>query len=129
MENEPIMSKEQSKSDQLDSTVLLDKKPSQFGVIIGILITILALILMGLYIWSQTIVNTPLPIAPTPQRPTAAENNEPESTDAEARAEVLDIVSTSDELSAIEADLESTQIDGMETDLNAIDLEMNATLE
>jgi hypothetical protein len=98
---------------------------SHFGLIIGILIVVLALVLIGLYVWSQMMARPAAPL-PTPVRPTAAENNEPESTTAEARAQTLDIVSTSDELGAIEADLEATALDDFVTELNAIDAELEA---
>jgi hypothetical protein len=87
---------------------------------------IMASLLIGLYIWSQMMLQQPVTTLPTPNRPTPAENNEPESTTAEARAQTLDVVSTSDELGAIEADLEATVLDDFATELNAIDAELEA---
>jgi hypothetical protein len=62
-------------------------------------------------------------------RPTTAENNEPESSSAEATAEALGVVSTSDELSAISADLESTRIDALGSELEAITAELEAAVQ
>ena len=125
MSNEPIMSSEKSgDSPVIDGQVLDDNQPSHFGVIIGILITALTMLFIGLYIWSE-LMNTEISrTGPTIERPTAAENNEPESTTAEARTEVLNIVSTSDELSAIEADIEATVINDIGADLATIEAEL-----
>ena len=98
--------------------------PSHFGLIIGVLITILAVIFIGLYTWSYLLHEEAIAPGPTIERPTAAENNEPESTTAEAKTEVLNIVSTSDELYAIEADLNATAIGDIEADLQAVEAEL-----
>jgi hypothetical protein len=95
------------------TTELLTEKPSYFGIILSILIVILMCILGGLYAWSELLIknkaleNTLL----TETRPTSEANNEPESTTAEAEVETLGAMSTSDEIDAIEADLESTPIE------------------
>lgn len=99
---------------------------SHLGIIIGVLIALLALILGGLYIWS-TMLYIPEPIAtPQAQRPTAEENNEPESTNAEADVQISETMSTSDEISAIEADLESTNLDNLDAEMTAIEAELEA---
>ncbi len=126
MSNEPIMGKEKAGDSPLvDSRFVSDDKPSNFGVIIGLLITILAMVFIGLYIWSELMTRAVVPTGPTIERPTAAENNEPESTTAEASAEVLNVVSTSDELEAIEADLEATVMGDFESDLQAVEAELS----
>lgn len=109
----------------VDSRFVSDDKPSHFGVIIGLLITILAMVFIGLYIWSELMTREALPTGPTIERPTAVENNEPESTTAEANTEVLNVVSTSDELEAIEADLEATVMGDFESDLQAVEAELS----
>ena len=100
------------------------------GIIIVILILLLVFILGGLYIWfSQLIAPASTPnVAPAVERPTAAENNEPESTTAEAAVETQSAMSTSDEIAAIEADLEATDLDALDAELNAIDAELEAAL-
>ena len=97
------------------------------GLIIVLLFLLLLLILGGLYYWS-TFLNQPITTAPAPTRPTAAENQEPESTTARARTENLDVISTSNELDAIEADVESTNLDDLDAELSAIDAELDAAM-
>ena len=102
------------------------------GIIIVILILLLVFILGGLYFWFSQLTlqnNAPAPQpAPVVERPTAEENNEPESTTAEAAVETQQALSTSDEITAIEADLEATDLDSLDTELNAIDAELEAAL-
>lgn len=128
--NEPIITpNEDQDSLEVDSEIIVDSHPSHFGLIIGLLIVILTMILIGLYVWSQMMVSAPVNPPITPERPTAEENNEPESTTAEAQTEVLEVVSTSDEISLIEADLEATDLDSLDTELNAIEAELDALVE
>lgn len=92
------------------------------GPILGVIAIMLVLILAGLYIWGgmlteQTVV-VPEPIV----------NNEPETPRAEADIQILKTLSPSDELSAIEADLFSTDSNSLDTDLNTIDVEFEAVL-
>ena len=103
-----------------------EPKTRSLGPFILILTIILLLVLAGLYMWSQTFLEN-TPITPTENsvvRPTAEENNKPESTSAEAQATSLDIVSTSNELDSIEADLESTDLNNLDAELQAIEIEL-----
>lgn len=113
-----------TETSELDSPVLGAERTSRVGLIIGVVIILVTIALIGLYVWNQLMVNAPVTAPPTPERPTAAENNEPESTTAEAETEVLQVVSTSDELSAIEADLDATNLETIDTELNAIEAEL-----
>lgn len=98
---------------------------SYLGMVLGILIVVLILILGGLYIWGETIQKQLSPSTEVQvERPTAEENNEPESTNAEADVEILETTSTSDEITSIEADLGSTNLDTLDSDLTAIDAEL-----
>jgi hypothetical protein len=90
------------------------------GPILLLLVFALVFILGGMFWWYSTIFNTPAS-EPVPLRPTAEQNNEPESTTAEARTANTAAVGTSDELSAIEADLASTNIETLEADFAAIE--------
>lgn len=95
---------------------------SYFGLLLGILIVFLACILVGLYLWAQMLQKNTAPVViDESPRPTAEENNEPESTNAEADVQVFETLSTSDEISAIEADLDSTNTDTFDSDLTAIE--------
>ncbi len=88
---------------------------------------ILFAILGGLYYWYYTVMSIEI-VEPTTTRPTAEENNEPESTTAEARTSTMNIVSTSDEIDAIEADVQSTNLNDLDSEINAIEAEMEAAL-
>ncbi len=91
------------------------------------LFTLLAALLIGLYFWITA--EKQIPTAPIPSRPTYETNREPESTTARAQVESLGILSTSDELTAIEADLESTALDNLDSDLVQINQELGASFQ
>lgn len=93
--------------------------------IIVLLFLILVAILSGFYYW-YTIVMSEQVVPQTTTRPTPEQNNEPESTTAEARTGLMDVVSTSDELDAIEADARSTNLDDLTAESPAIEAELNA---
>lgn len=99
------------------------------GVVITFLFILLGLILCGLVYWFITNSPSTTPPPVTPERPTAEMNKEPESTTAYAQVESFGVMSTSDELELIAADLESTNLDSLETELVQIDQELEATLE
>lgn len=105
------------------------EEPKQVGIIhgpiLGLLVVLLLLILGGMYWWYVTILQVDL-VTPTATRPTPEQNNEPESTTAEAQTQVMGTMSTSDELSAIEADLEGTNLDSLDAELTAIEAELDA---
>ncbi len=96
--------------------------------ILSLLFLILVVILCGLYYWYK-MVTTPITTPPDTIRPTAEQNNEPESTTAEARTETQGVVSTSDELGAIRADLDSTNLTDLDTEVTPIKAEMDAALK
>ena len=97
------------------------------GPILILLFAILLLLLGGIYYWYTMLMNNP--VAPLPTRPTPAMNNEPESPTAEARTDATDVVSTSDELDAINADIESTRFDDIDDGFTAIENELGSALE
>lgn len=94
------------------------------GPILVLLIVLLLLILGGMYFWYVKLNNQPF-IPQSFTRPTAEQNNEPESTTAEAQVETMQAVSTSDEVNAIEADLESTNLDSLDTEIQTIENELD----
>lgn len=100
------------------------------GPLLLVLAVLLAIILGGMYYWFNSMQTATPPVAaPAPvERPTAEENNEPESTTAEAQVEQLNTVSPSDEIEAIEADIEATDLDSLDAELEAIDAELEAAL-
>lgn len=114
------MSEIDNKTEGTDSVI----SHAHAGPIIGVLSLMLILILGGLYVWGEMlskeskVVPVEVPII----------NNEPETPRAAADTQILEIMSPSDEISAIEADLESTRLDSVDADLNTIDAEFNAAL-
>ena len=107
-----------------------EEKTGVRGPVILVLGVALLAILIGLVLWFMNINNTP-EATPTPtpvERPTPEENNEPERTTAEAQTDNLEIVSTSDEISAIEADIEATDIEALDAELEAIEAELDAAI-
>jgi len=129
---EPVVSDEEMKmpEENFGNTGAPPENTSHLGVILGILIVILILILGGLYLWGSTIQKGhDVEVAPTADRPTAEENNEPESANAEADVETMQALSTSNEIEAIEADIESTNLDQLDAELDAIDAELDAALQ
>ena len=104
-----------------------EESHAHLGVILGVLIVILLLILGGLYLWGTTLTQ-PTEEA-SPERPTAEENNEPESTNAEAEVQTTQAVSTSDEIEAIEADVEATNLEELDAELEAIEAEFDAAMQ
>jgi hypothetical protein len=132
-EQEPVVAEEEMvmpKENPLDVvTAAAEDKAGQLGIILGVLIVVLVLILGGLYIWGSTIgAGNTVEAIPAADRPTAEENNEPESTNAEAEVETMGALSTSNEIEAIEADIESTDLDALDAELDAIDAELDAAL-
>lgn len=98
------------------------------GAFILVIAAALLLIFVGLFMWYKTAMEQNVP-APTPSRPTLETNKEPETVTATAQVESFGAMSTSDELSTIEADLESTYLDGLDSELMQIDAELEASLE
>ena len=92
------------------------------GPILAVLIILLIIIFGGLYLWGGMLFKD----AAVP--PTAIVNNAPETPRAAADAQILDTLSPSDELDAIEADLGSTNLDSFDVDLTTIDAELDAAL-
>lgn len=95
-----------------------------FGLVLGGLGVILVIVLVGIYYWYLAL--PPVVISDPSLRPSEAQNQEPESTNARAQTSALNTMSTSNELSAIKADIESTDITNLDTELVAIEAEITA---
>lgn len=106
-----------------------DRTKSSFSLAIFFLVIALIGILGGLAWWAHLGEETSPVSTPLAERPTAAENNEPESTTAKAQVETMQTVSPSDSLSAIESDIENTQLNSLGAELEAIEAELEAALE
>jgi len=116
-----------------ENTDMVETKKESSSIITAPLLftlgVLLVLILAGMFYWFNYVANDTSKTPEVTARPTAEQNNEPESTTAEAQVETMQAVSTSDELSAIESDIDGTYLDDMETELNAIDAEIEASME
>ncbi len=96
-----------------------------FSIILWLLIGILALLLVGLIMWYFALeeqAETAQPISA--ERPSAEMNREPESRNAVADVDAFGTMSTSDELSAIAADLHSTRLESLDAERGAIEAEL-----
>ena len=127
----PDLSNEEMKMPENMGTHPVQKAPASKpvnGIIIAILAVLLIFILAGMYYWFSQLTNQIAPAAPVVERPTAEENNEPESTTAKAAVETQAALSTSDEISAIEADIAATDLESLDAELSAIEAELDAAL-
>jgi hypothetical protein len=99
------------------------------GPILFLLVALLLAILGGMYHWFIVLKKDVPNIVSASLRPTDAENKEPESTTARAQTEAYGVVSTSDEVPAIEADVEGTNLDSLDSELDAIDNELDTAVK
>lgn len=93
------------------------------GPILGGLLVLLVLIFGGLYLWGGELARNNEQAVALPKTP----NNEPETPRATADAKILDTVSSSDELASIEADLESTNLDSLDNELDQAGREIDGS--
>ncbi len=124
---EDITNIKDTPSDTTVSRVIPEPESIANGPILILLVILLIAVLGGMYRWFIVLDND-APIIPTTLRPSAAQNNEPESASAEAQVEAYGVVSTSDEIPAIEADIEGTNLDSLEGELDAIEAELDAAI-
>ncbi len=109
----------------------MPQEPQQFsqthhthvGPILGVLIVVLILIMGGLYLWGSMLSQS----GSEGRVERTIPNNEPETPRAAADAQILNTTSSSNDLDAIYADLESTDLSSLETELGQVETEMNAS--
>lgn len=101
-----------------------ESKGSHLVVILIIAIVVVLVALGGLYLWDQSLQTDEEATVTTPSRPTASENQEPESANARAEVETMNALSPSDQLPAIITDLENTDLDNLNAELQTIDQEL-----
>ena len=94
---------------------ILSHTSNERGLIIGFLTGTLILLLIGLYFWGSRLSTAPESVFIAP------ENHEPETPRADADIQILKTVSSSDEISSIKADLDSTNLDSLDKELDLID--------
>ncbi len=103
-----------------------DEAPSYTGIVLGVLIVLLAIVLGGLYMWSQTFTAETNPTQTFVQS-TTEQNDKPENTDAETNVSTPQPSNNSDELSAIENDLDNTNFDSLDAEMTSIEAELEAS--
>ncbi len=106
-----------------DTEYLKELPRGPMRVIWWLLTGILLLVFISLVWWYRALHTVTEPTT-QPLRPTIETNREPESTNAYASTETLSALSTSIELSAIQADLESTDLQSLQTDIAIIESEL-----
>lgn len=99
---------------------------SSFGPLIALLIIIFVVILGGLYLWGSML--TVEDLAPAPQASQTLEQRlplAPEVSQTNTDIQMLGTISTSDDISAIDADIENTKLDALDSELSPMESEVN----
>lgn len=109
------------------ATEATTKSVSGMTVALTLIVLLLLGVLGGLVWWGSKIWNSrpPVEVSPIVVRPTPEENNEPESTTAEAEVETLEAMSSSNEIADIKADLDAIDIEALDKELVTIDAIFN----
>jgi len=89
------------------------------------LFVLLGIILAGMIYWYNTAFEA-VPADTEITRPALENNNEPETDTATAQTDGFSAMSTSDEITALEADLESTNLEDLDAELLQIEAELVA---
>ena len=97
---------------------------SHLGPILGILLILLVIVAVGLYLWGASLVEQKPVTTPIVEN---IPNNEPETPRAEADMQIFGTLSPSNELSTIDADVSSTNLDSLGSDLKVLEQEVART--
>lgn len=116
MENTP-QQQDENRSESFSETY-----HTHIGPLLGILVVVLVLIFGGMYLWGAMLSKESYQ-----ENSRMIPNNEPETPRAAADKQILNTLSPSTELDAIYADLESTNLDSLDADLDQVVNELNAT--
>ena len=123
----PDLSHEEMKLPENSTTQALasNKPESSAGrMIIVMLVLLLIAILVGMYYWFSQL---PVKLSSVEELPMIEVNNEPESSATETASQQT--VSPSDEIATIEADLIATDLESLDAELNAIEVELDTALD
>lgn len=91
-------------------------------MILGFVVVFTVVVIGVLYLWGSQL--KPSDLVDTEPKPRYT-NNEPETPRAKADVQAANVMSSSDEPSAIEADITSTNIEGADTDIESMNAEIN----
>lgn len=129
MVQEPDFSGEKMKMPtERTGSMISQGEPKTVSTLILLLVLALVAIMGGIGYWyylGQQAETAPAIVT----RPPLESNKEPETPTATAQTDSLNTMSTSDEISTIEADIESTNLDSLDSELVQIETELNAALE
>lgn len=98
-----------------------------FGPLLWLMILLLLIILVGMFFWYNTLQQTTEQDL-RPARPTAEQNREPESRNAQTDVMILETLSTSDTVEALQTDLNNTNLNNVTSELEVIDRELERFL-
>ncbi len=108
---------------ETDTSITLPHWVKIIGLLAGAVL--LVMLLIGLYRWGQVLINPPIIETTTDfSRPSRTVNTEPESRTSFAREDALRVVSPSNSLDAIGADLDGTNLELLTTEFSAIEAEL-----
>lgn len=91
-------------------------------MILALVVVVTVVIVGVLYVWGSQLSPNDLVDKDLTQKYT---NNEPETPRAKADVQASTVLSSSDEVSAIEADITSTNVSGVDTDIETMNAEIN----
>ena len=97
-----------------EPTVEAPQNKSSIGSIVGTIIIIALIILGGLYFWGKRIEE-----AKSTQNVINDQTGSTETTDTDQEAAAIKSMSSSDDINSIEADVQSTNLDNLDAELNA----------
>ncbi|MBY0310249.1 hypothetical protein K2Q16_03840 [Patescibacteria group bacterium] len=100
-------------------------QPNRITIFFALSLFILLLLVGSVYFWQRSQSEATASLEST--RPTREQNNEPESTTADAQTDALLVTSTSNETLAIEADIVSTDLTNLHSEFIAIEAEFAAS--
>ncbi len=99
---------------------------SIFGPLLWFMIIVLIIILIGMFFWYNSLQTES--VESSPIRPTVEQNREPESRNAQTDVMVLEALSTSDTIEAIQNDIDNTNTSNLTTEIEIIDRELERFL-
>jgi len=105
---------------EIKSETLMEQHHTHLGPLLGLLLIVLVIILGGLYLWGASLDQQVASETSTRE----IVNNEPETPRSNADAQILRTVSPSDSLEAIETDLESTDLDSLDSEISEMEREL-----
>ncbi len=103
------------------SSTAAPKKEREMGAIVGIIIIVIVLVLGGFYVWGARLdkmSNTDAQVGPGGETPEEISRKGDPATDN------LNTQGTSDELNAIEDDLDTTSLNGLDAEVKNISVEL-----